>query len=150
MLEALIGFRQGCGRSVLWQYNHSRSFSLCITLTDYTLIRIKHLCSCCPVIEKSLSFVTAWFLLCLSACCLAELLWDALSCCKDLLVFTENQTKHLCSFTKKHCCALETLEPVMPFSPLLTFTNAEWLSLPKILQIFFFCNINLKFGIHLV
>ncbi len=137
MLEALIGFRQGCGRSVLWQYNHSRSFSLCITLTDYTLIRIKHLCSCCPVIEKSLSFVTAWFLLCLSACCLAELLWDALSCCKDLLVFTENQTKHLCSFTKKRCCALETLEPVMPFSPLLTFTNVEWLSLPKILQIFF-------------
>ncbi len=106
----------------LWQTIHWSGLSICVR----AVLSLKSLC-----LLLLHGFVV------LSACCLAELLWDALSCCKDLLVFTENQTKHLCSFTKKHCCALETLEPVMPFSPLLTFTNAEWLSLPKILQIFF-------------
>lgn len=97
MLEALIDFKQGCRRSVCENIIILHHFYLCITLTDYTLIRIKHLCTCSPVIAKSLSFVTG-VLLWLSACCLAELLWDALSCCKDLWVFDENQTNHLCSF----------------------------------------------------
>lgn len=62
-----IGLRKKC----LWLYNHSRSFSLCITLTDYTLIRIKHLSTCSPVIAKSLSFVMFKLLL---------LRWVAVGC----------------------------------------------------------------------
>ncbi len=155
MLEALIDFRLGCGRSVcgniiildlfhcasLWQTIHWSGLSICLR----AVLSLQSLC----------------LLLCLSACCLAELLWDALSCCKDLLVFSENQTKHLCSFVfgiqrnTVVLCNLETFEPVMPFSTSFDFYKCWMTVTTKDLTdngnyFFLFCDIILKFGIQLV
>ncbi len=150
LLLIQIGLRRSvCGNIIildlfhcasLWQTIHWSGLSICLR----AVLSLQSLC----------------LLLCLSACCLAELLWDALSCCKDLLVSVKTKQNHFVvlflGYKETLLCfaTWRLLNLWCPFLPLLTFTNAEWLSLPKILQImetiFSFCDIILKFGIQLV